>query len=116
MGILSLWISDAYPNAIRGEIDDVFLLTKSVGLHAALRFEQRVLVDEVAVEDGVLRILTAADEGADLDGALEVAQLKRNVGGPNYALPAGLDLGQFKSEVSYRCRFTTLFSTAERRS
>ena len=46
-------------------------------------------------------------------GAFEVAQLKGNVGGQNYALPADLDLSTFRSVVIYCRRFTTVFSTAE---
>jgi hypothetical protein len=46
-------------------------------------------------------------------GAFEVAQLKGNVGGQNYALPADLDVSTFKSVVIYCRRFTTVFSTAE---
>ncbi len=46
-------------------------------------------------------------------GAFEVAQLKGNVGGQNYALPADLDLSKFRSVVIYCRRFTTVFSTAE---
>ena len=46
-------------------------------------------------------------------GAFEVAQLKGNVGGQNYALPDDLDLGTFRSVVIYCRRFTTVFSTAE---
>jgi hypothetical protein len=45
--------------------------------------------------------------------AFEVAQLKGNVGGQNYALPADLDLSKFRSVVIYCRRFTTVFSTAE---
>jgi hypothetical protein len=46
-------------------------------------------------------------------GAFEVAQLKGNVGGQNYALPDDVDLSRFRSVVIYRRRFTTVFSTAE---
>ena len=46
-------------------------------------------------------------------GAFEVAQLKGNVGGQNYTLPADLDLSKFHSVVIYCRRFTTVFSTAE---
>jgi hypothetical protein len=46
-------------------------------------------------------------------GAFEVAQLKGNVGGQNFALPADLDLSRFRSVVIYCRRFTTVFSTAE---
>jgi hypothetical protein len=46
-------------------------------------------------------------------GAFEVAQLKGNVGGQNYALPDDLDLSKFRSVVIYCRRFTTVFSTAE---
>jgi len=46
-------------------------------------------------------------------GAFEVAPLKGNVGGQNYALPADLDLSRFKSVAIYCRRFTTVFSTAE---
>ena len=46
-------------------------------------------------------------------GAFEVAQLKGNVGGQNYALPDDLDLSQFRSVVIYCRRFTTVFSTAQ---
>jgi hypothetical protein len=47
------------------------------------------------------------------EGAFEVAQLKGNVGGQNYQLPADLDISQFRSVVIYCRRFTTVFSTAE---
>ena len=52
---------------------------------------------------------------AELHGssAFEVAQLKGNVGGQNYALPGDLDLSKFRSVVIYCRRFTTVFSTAE---
>ena len=51
---------------------------------------------------------------AELHGSssFEVAQLKGNVGGQNYALPGDLDLSKLRSVVIY-CRFTTVFSTAE---
>ena len=52
---------------------------------------------------------------AELHGssAFEVAQLKGNAGGQNYALPGDLDLSKFRSVVIYCRRFTTVFSTAE---
>jgi Electron transfer DM13 len=46
-------------------------------------------------------------------GAFEVGQLKGNVGGQNYQLPADVDLSAFRSVVVYCRRFTTVFSTAE---
>ncbi len=46
-------------------------------------------------------------------GAFEVAQLKGNLGGQNYALPDDLDVSSFRSVVIYCKRFTTVFSTAE---
>src|SRR6266550_2521190 len=46
-------------------------------------------------------------------GAFEVAQLKGNMGGQNYALPDDLDLTRFRSVVIYCRRFTTVFSTAQ---
>ena len=46
-------------------------------------------------------------------GAFEVGQLKGNIGGQNYELPADLDLSSFHSVVVYCRRFTTVFSTAE---
>ena len=46
-------------------------------------------------------------------GAFEVAQLKGNMGGQNYALPDDLDLTRFRSVAIYCRRFTTVFSTAE---
>src|SRR5262249_5513066 len=48
------------------EIEDVFLLTKHLGLHEALGFfEQGLLVDEVAADHAILRVLPIAYEGAD---------------------------------------------------
>ncbi len=47
------------------------------------------------------------------NGAFEVAQLKGNIGGQNYTLPADFDPAQYKSVVIYCKRFTTVFSTAE---
>jgi Electron transfer DM13 len=46
-------------------------------------------------------------------GAFEVAQLKGNVGGQNYGLPAELDPSKFHAVVIYCRRFATVFSTAE---
>ena len=46
-------------------------------------------------------------------GAFEVARLKGNMGGQNYALPDDLELTRFRSVVIYCRRFTTVFSTAE---
>jgi hypothetical protein len=46
-------------------------------------------------------------------GAHEVALLKGNQGNQNYELPAGLDLGVFKSAVIYCKRFSVVFATAE---
>jgi hypothetical protein len=46
-------------------------------------------------------------------GDFEVAVLKGNIGGQNYELPAGLNVGNFRSVVIYCKRFTTVFSTAE---
>ena len=48
------------------EVEDVFLLAKHVGLHEALGFfQQGLLVDEVAADHAVLRILPVPDEGPD---------------------------------------------------
>ncbi len=47
-----------------------------------------------------------------MQGAFEVAQLKGNIGGQNYLLPADLDLSTLKSVVIYCRRFTRVFSTA----
>ncbi len=48
------------------EEEDVFLLTKDVGLHEAFGFfQQGLLVDEVAADHAVLRILPVPDEGPD---------------------------------------------------
>ena len=44
--------------------------------------------------------------------AFEVAALKGNVGDQNYALPADLDLQDFKSVVIYCRRFSVVFSSA----
>jgi hypothetical protein len=46
-------------------------------------------------------------------GEFEVAALKGNIGGQNYALPQSVDLSRFRSVVIYCKRFTTVFSTAE---
>ncbi len=46
-------------------------------------------------------------------GAFEVARLTGNIGNQNYALPADLDLSQYKSVVIYCKRFSVVFSTAE---
>jgi hypothetical protein len=59
---------------------------------------------------------TAAPRSAEqlhASGAVEVGQLKGNVGGQNYQLPPDLDLSAFRSVVVYCRRFTTVFSTAE---
>ena len=46
--------------------EDVFLLTKHVGLHEALGLvQQGLLVDEVATDHAVLRILPVPDERPD---------------------------------------------------
>ena len=51
---------------LEAEVEDVFLLTKHVGLHEALGlFQQGLLVDEVAADHAVLRILPVPDEGPD---------------------------------------------------
>ena len=48
------------------EVEDVFLLTEHAGLHEALGFlQQGLLVDEVAADHAVLRILPVPDEGPD---------------------------------------------------
>src|ERR1039457_3693489 len=48
------------------EVEDVLLLTKHVGLHEALGlFQQGMLVNEVATDHAVLRILPVPDEGPD---------------------------------------------------
>jgi len=47
------------------------------------------------------------------NGDFEAGQLKGNVGGQNYTLPADLYLSKSKSVVIYCRRFTTVFSTAE---
>src|SRR5918995_602735 len=49
-----------------GEVEDVFLLTKHVGLHEALGFfQQGLLVNKVAANHAVLRILPGPGEGPD---------------------------------------------------
>lgn len=45
--------------------------------------------------------------------AFEVGRLKGNIGNQNYALPADLDLSQFKSVAIYCKRFSVIFTTAE---
>ena len=51
---------------LKREVEDVFLVTNHAGLHEALGFfQQRLLVDEVAADDAVLRILPVPDEGPD---------------------------------------------------
>ena len=48
------------------EVEDVVLLTEHVGLHEALGFiQQGLLVDEVAADHAVLRVLPVPDEGPD---------------------------------------------------
>ncbi len=48
------------------QVEDVLLLGQHVRLHEALGlFQQGLLVDEVAADDGVLRILPVPDEGPD---------------------------------------------------
>ena len=48
------------------EVEDVFLLTEHAGLHEALGFlQQGLLVDEVAADHAVLRVLAVPDEGPD---------------------------------------------------
>src|ERR1019366_2178657 len=48
------------------EVEDVFLLTKHVGLHEPLGlFQESPLVDEVAADHAVLRILPVPAEGTD---------------------------------------------------
>ncbi len=83
---------------------------------------QRVLrlEDDFRVTNGpdLYRYLSgsaAPRTSAELHGSssFEVAQLKGNVGGQNYALPGDLDLSKFRSVVIYCRRFTTVFSTAE---
>ena len=57
-------------------------LAKHVGLHEALGlFHQGLLVNEVAVDDAVLRILPVADEGPDsVDHPLGLFGLRVSVG------------------------------------
>jgi hypothetical protein len=45
-------------------------------------------------------------------GALDLGNLKGNVGAQNYTLPAGTDLSKFKSVVIYCQRFHVVFSSA----
>src|SRR5512144_1540330 len=48
------------------EVEDVFLLTQHAAAHEALGFlQQRLLVDEVAADDTVLRILAVSHERPD---------------------------------------------------
>src|SRR6202011_3870351 len=48
------------------EVEDVLLLTKHFGVHEAPGlFQQGLLVNEVAADDAVLRILAVPDEGPD---------------------------------------------------
>ena len=69
------------------EVEDVLLLTKHVGLHEALGFfQQGLLVDEVAADHAVLRILPVPDEGPDpVDHPLGLFGLRH----PRPARPAG---------------------------
>src|SRR5207244_8073209 len=51
---------------LKSEVEDVLLLTQHVRLHEAPGlFQQGLLVDEVAADHAVLRILPIPDEGAD---------------------------------------------------
>jgi hypothetical protein len=43
---------------------------------------------------------------------LDLGQLKGNIGSQNYTLPAGSDVGQFKSVVIYCLPFQVIFATA----
>jgi hypothetical protein len=47
------------------------------------------------------------------NGYLELAPLKASTGNQNYALPADLDLGRFKSVTIYCRAFSVMFSSAE---
>ena len=47
------------------------------------------------------------------NGYLELGRLKASSGNQNYELPAGFDLGQFKSVTIYCRAFSVVFSTAE---
>ncbi len=48
------------------EVEGVLRLTEHVGLHEALGLlQQGLLVDEVAADDVVLRVLPVPDEGSD---------------------------------------------------
>ena len=59
------------------EVEDVFLLAKHAGLHEAVGFfQQGLLVDEVAADHAIFRVLPVSDEGADpLDHALGLVGL-----------------------------------------
>ena len=64
--VVDLLRADDVLELLEPEVEDVFPLAKHAGLHEALGFlQQRLLVDEVAADHAVLRILPVADEGAD---------------------------------------------------
>ena len=48
----------------------------------------------------------------DVEGYLEVAKLKGNSGGQNYTLPAGVNLGEYRTVVIYCKPFHVVFATA----
>ncbi|MEP7357373.1 MAG: DM13 domain-containing protein [Anaerolineales bacterium] len=50
--------------------------------------------------------------GADIDGALDLGQLKGNIGSQNYDLPAGLDLAQYRSVIIWCQPFKVPFIAA----
>ena len=107
-----------------GQFGVVDAIHKGEGSASIVRLDdgQRVLrlADDFRVTNGpdlyvYLSGAVAPRSSDDLHatGAFDVAQLKGNVGGQNYALPDDLDLSKLRSVVIYCRRFTTVFSTAE---
>ena len=54
--------------------------------------------------------------GIELDGSLDLGELKGNIGDQNYEIPADLDLSQFKSVVVWCQPFRVPFNAAPLRT
>ena len=89
--------------------------TGTVGVYAhggelVLRFE-----DDTAVENGpdlnVYLVPTESWTGS-VDGFIDLGDLKGNIGGQNYTVPAGTDLATYRTVVVWCVRFSVGFAAA----
>lgn len=60
-----------------------------------------------------LHVILTADPLRPRDAMVDLGALKGNVGSQNYAIPAGVDIGEYSTVLIYCVPFSTPFASAE---